>query len=294
VSRKWLESEARAKLNLVLRIFPRGTDGYHPLETAFCRIELADTVRLRLRDEPGVSITVSGVAGAPEGPENLAAKAASLFIERAGIAAGVQIELKKSVPSGSGLGGGSSDAAAVLRLLAGAIDRPPDRTALLEMARELGADVSFFVADAPVALATGRGERLVTVEPLEARPMLLVLTPIEIPTADAYAQWDSACEHGYIEMAAPAPELSPDSLKSWDDVRALARNDFEPVILSVHPALAAIKDRLQGTRPFLALLSGSGSALFAIYEDEARRDEAASILGSELEGVQVISVCGPV
>jgi 4-diphosphocytidyl-2-C-methyl-D-erythritol kinase len=287
----WLQAEARAKVNLVLRIHPRGPDGYHPIETLFCRIDLADRVRIRLRDEPGVSIRVSGAETAPEGPDNLAARAATLFLEHTGIAGGVEIELEKHVPPGAGLGGGSSDAAAILRTLATVFEGPTSQDELLKLAFRLGADVPFFAADTPLAFAWGRGEQLLACPGLAPRPMLLVLPDVAISTAEAYARWDERVG----EDTAVEPRVRPPSgLSSWEDVASVAVNDFEPVIFGLRPDLRLLREALSETEPLMALLSGSGSAQFAAYDSERQRDDAAVELMDVLEGVRVISACGPV
>ncbi len=286
----WLEAEARAKVNLGLRIFPRGPDGYHPIETVFCRIDRADRVRLRLRDEPGVAIRVGGPERAPEGPDNLASRAAALFLERSATTAGVEIELEKRVPAGAGLGGGSSDAAAVLRLLSRAVSSPPGRAELLGLAAELGADVTFFAADTPLAFAWGRGQRMLACPGLEPRPMVLLVPAVSISTAEAYAHWD---ERGGEPRPPGEPLLrSCSDLADWKAIGSAAVNDFEPVIFGLRPDLRILSDRLSETEPTLALLSGSGSALFAVYESERQRDEAAVRLGA-LEEARVISARGP-
>ncbi len=289
----WLGTEARAKVNLGLRIFPPGPDGYHPIETLFCRIDLADQVRIRVCDEPGVSIRVSGPETAPKSLENLAARAAVLFLELVGKPAGVEIRLEKHIPPGSGLGGGSSDAAAVLRTLAAAVDAPPSQEEILALAFRLGADVSFFAADEPLAFAWGRGERLQIGQELAPRPMLLVLPDVAISTAEAYAHWDERqAESG---ATATEPLLRPGSdLWTWEAIGQAAVNDFEPVIFGLRPDLRLLKEALSATQPLTALLSGSGSALFAVYESEGRRDAAASELADVVEGARVVSACGPV
>ena len=289
----WRSVQARAKVNLGLRIFAPPADGYHPIETLFCRIDLADRLRVRLRDEPGVAIRVSGPQTAPQGPDNLAARAATLFLERAGVAAGVEIELEKHIPPGSGLGGGSSDAAAVLRVLADAVEAPPAPDEQLVLAARLGADVSFFAADTPLAFARGRGERLQICHGLEPRPMLLVLPDVAISTAEAYARWDERAADQGTAAGGPA-ERAPSDVASWERISAEAVNDFEPVIFGLRPDLRLIKERLSGTAPLIALLSGSGSALFAVYESERQRDEAAAGLTDIVAGVTVVSARGPV
>lgn len=290
----WIDAVARAKVNLRLRIFPRTEDGYHPLETIFCRIDLADQVRVRLWPEPHrVWIRVTGPESAPQGPENLAARAATLFAEKAGVVGGIEIELEKRVRPGSGLGGGSSDAAAVLRTLERVLDLPGGREEMARLALELGADVPFFAADVPLAVAGGRGERLEAGPDLELRPMLVALPDITVSTADAYAAWDEEFARSGVTDAGPgSPSLN--DLETWDGIRSLAVNDFEPVMFERYPELRVIRDRLDESGAIVALLSGSGSALFAVYESEAEREEAASVLGGEIEGVRLVSARGPV
>jgi 4-diphosphocytidyl-2-C-methyl-D-erythritol kinase len=290
----WLEAEARAKVNLRLRIFPCAADGFHPLETIFCRIDLADRVRLRLRTGPGVSLVVTGSEAVPDGAENLAVRAATLFLSRSGADYGAEIELEKRIPVGSGLGGGSSDAAAVLGLLRASAESPPERTELLAMAAELGADVPFFLTDAPLAIGWGRGHRLFPVQPVEPLPMLVLVPKTRISTAEAYARWDQRYAAAGVAASAEPFELPMSALASWSGICSLAENDFEPVIYGWYPPLGTLKQRLDRTEPLVALLSGSGSALFAVYEDEERRDGVAEELRQELEGVRVVSARGPV
>ena len=289
----WLEAEARAKVNLRLRIFPRASDGFHPLETLFCRITLADRVRLRFRDRPGVSIRVLGLQNVPRGRENLAARAAAALIERLRIDRGVEIELRKRVPPGSGLGGGSSDAAAVLRLMNVELGTPIDRGGLLALASKLGSDVAFFVADLPLALGRGRGDRITSCPALASRPMLLLLSDPAVSTADAYRLWDEMCGPRSEGQPPEASLSSPAVPKDWEAVQAAAANDFEPVIFPRYPHLEALKRKLEETAPLFALLSGSGCALFAVYASERTRDEAASMLKRDLSDVKVVSVSGP-
>jgi len=289
----WLETEARAKVNLRLKIFPRRADGFHPLQTIFCRLDLADRVRVRLRTDPGVSIRVSGTESIPIGPDNLAARAAATFIGEAGVSLGAEIELDKVIPAGSGLGGGSSDAAAVLRLLSAAIEPALRQDALMALAERLGSDVPFFAADLPVAVASGRGEQLLaSAMTVPARPMLLVVPDARISTAEAYGWWDEEYDEdsGDTELNA----LTESSVADWDTLVALAENDFEPVIYARDPALASMRQALGATEPDIALLSGSGSSLFAVYDSETRRDDAARSLAAQFSAVRLISARGPV
>ncbi len=289
----WLETQAHAKVNLRLRIFPRGPDGYHAIETIFCRIDLADRIRLRLRRDPGIALRVSGPEPAPEGPDNLAARAAALLLERLGSAEGVEIELEKQVPAGAGLGGGSSDAAAVLRLLADRLPRRPTAELLMGLAGELGADVPFFLTDTPMALAWGRGDRLLSLPPVEARPMLVLLPERRVSTETAYTRWDESAAQRRAPAAGPFHTQWP-ALSSWPGLRELAENDFEPVIFTEHPGLGSLRGRLDESRPLLALLSGSGSALFAVYDTRQGRDVALKEMEAEKIGARLLTARGPV
>lgn len=290
----WKQTEARAKVNLRLRVFPPAVDGFHPLETIFCRVDLCDRLRLRRRSEPGAAIRVTGSEHAPEGPENLAVRAAELFLSCTGTAGGVEIELEKNVPPGSGLGGGSSDAAAVLRLLSQETDSALEEGELLAMGSELGADVPFFITEAPLAVGWGRGDRLLPIPAPDPLPMLILLPELHVSTGEAYARWDQRYEETGIAASAQPFELSMSALASWSGIRSLAVNDFEPVVYSWQPWLGALRDRLHESEPLVAMLSGSGSALFAVYEDEEQRDAVAAELGAELSDVRVESAQGPV
>jgi 4-diphosphocytidyl-2-C-methyl-D-erythritol kinase len=284
---------ARAKINLGLRIFPRGPDGYHPLETVFCRIDLADRLRLRLRNDQQISLQINGPEWAPNGSENLAVQAAELFMQAAKTGLGAEIQLEKNIPAGAGLGGASSDAAAVLRLLARKIELPGGERSLLALASELGADVPFLAADVPYAFAWARGSRLLALPPVERRPMILLLPEFQVSSAEAYAAWDEWSDDRRLDPGEPL--VRPwSALQSWTGLESLAVNDFEPVVFTRYPSLHRLRQRLEATQPRLTLLTGSGSALFGVFEGEEQRDEAFSQLAGELEEVRVVSACGPV
>jgi len=285
---------AQAKVNLRLKIFPRRSDGFHPLETIFCRIDLADELLVSLRKEPGVSIRVSGHARVPEGPDNIAVRAATLFLDYFGCEGGVDIELEKRIPAGSGLGGGSSDAAAVLRLLSQLTESTPLGIEVMELAVRLGSDVAFFAADTALAGAVGRGERLVSTGSLEPRPLLLMVPDAGVSTEDAYAWWDQANREASMTPPAEPSDLAMSGYSSWDQIRSVSVNDFEPVVFARLPLLDSLHRKLQETEPLIARLSGSGSTLFGVYESDRQRDDASSWLEAELEGVQLISARGPV
>ncbi|MFL5380920.1 MAG: 4-(cytidine 5'-diphospho)-2-C-methyl-D-erythritol kinase [Longimicrobiaceae bacterium] len=269
-----VEAAAPAKVNLRLRILAREESGYHQLETVFCAISLADDVVVA-RGEAGIRLEVEG--GVETGPpeHNLAVRAAERFHREMGIAPAVDLHLTKRIPAAAGLGGGSSDAAAVLRALNALHGDPLSRAALLQLAIELGADVPFFLCGSPLALAWGRGERLMPLPPLPPRPVLVAHPGESMPTADAFREVAAQRAGGYAPEAAL---IDPDALRSWDSIASLAWNDFEPVVLGRIPILADGLAAMRQAGARISLLAGSGSSIFAIFDSDDEREAASARL----------------
>lgn len=267
--------EAFAKLNLFLRVLSREADGYHGLETLFCLIDLADRIRVERRDGKGVTLEVEGAElGPPEA--NLAVRAASLVLAATGDRFGVHLTLVKQIPVQAGLGGGSSDAAAALAAVNRLGGDPVPRHELLQFAARLGSDVPFFMSGAPLALAWGRGERLLQLPPLPPAPVLLLTPSSPIATAEAYG-WVDAARQSAGRRGAVALDL--DALGGWGDIGRMAGNDFESPVFGRHPDIRAAFEALAGTRPLVCRMSGSGSTLFAVYRSIRDRDDAQMMLG---------------
>jgi 4-diphosphocytidyl-2-C-methyl-D-erythritol kinase len=266
---------AQAKINLFLRVLAREADGYHGLETLLCLVSLADTIRAERQQGHGVTIEVLGAdVGPPE--RNLAVQAARRVLEATGNRFAIHLTLTKRIPVRAGLGGGSSDAAAALHAanrLAG--DAVP-RHELLQFAAHLGSDIPFFFTGAPLALAWGRGERLLRLPPLPASPALLLTPPVPIATAEAYG-WIDAAKPGSSRRGAVALDL--DALSRWGDVGRMAGNDFESPVFGRHPEIRQAFEALVTTRPLVCRMSGSGSTLFAIYRSQRDREDAMMMLG---------------
>lgn len=277
---------APAKVNLFLRVLAREADGMHGLETLFCRLALADAVEVT-RTEGGIALEVTGAEVGPI-EENLAWRAADLALAATGRRFGVAMRLQKRIPAGTGLGGGSSDAAAVLlavnRLAGGAIPRGE----LLQLAVRLGADVPFFLAEAPLALAWGHGTRMLRLPALPTRPVLLLVPELRVATREAYG-WVDEVQAGSGGRGGVA--LDPTLLGDWGDLARIAGNDFEAAILGRHPPLKAAFEALARTGPLLCRMTGSGSALFAIYRDERGLEDARMQLGTR-HGVVIPTVTG--
>ena len=267
---------AHAKLNLFLRILARETSGYHQIETAFALLELADELEAR-RVTTGVTLDMDGPDLGPV-DDNLAVRAARAVLEATGNRFGVALRLTKRIPVRAGLGGGSSDAAAALHAVNALAGNAVPRHELLHLAVRLGADVAFFASGASLALAWGRGERLFRLPAPPAAPALVAVPAVAVATPDAYRWWDDAN---------PAPvgrgpvALDADAFATWGSIGRLGGNDFESPVFAKHPELRALYERLAGTGPVWVRLSGSGSAVAAVYKKEGERNDAAERVGEK-------------
>jgi len=255
---------ALAKINLSLRVLGARPDGYHELRTVFQTISLADILEVEFAPARRTELEVRS---RPEIPGNLVERAARLALEAMRVTGMVTLRLTKRIPIGGGLGGGSSDAAAVLLALPVLAGRglPPER--LLELAAELGSDVPFFLLGG-AAVALGRGTELYPLPDAPPTRGLLVAPGLQVSTAEAYRALDR-------ELTSPPPSTMISSFQSWaweraepprtGPVPAAGGNDFEPVVFARHPRLATLKRQLErlGAKP--AMLSGSGSALFGLF-----------------------------
>jgi 4-diphosphocytidyl-2-C-methyl-D-erythritol kinase len=248
---------AQAKINLSLRVLGRGPDGFHSIESVFLRLDLGDDVRLHIRAK--ARTLRCGVMRDQPQEGNLAYRAAALFAEETGWPGGFEIVIKKRIPIGGGLGGGSADAAAVLRILNTLSPNPLKADALLELAGRLGSDVPFLASDFVMALGWGRGEKLLELAPLPSRDVQLFLPPFGIDTGEAYALLDASRS----AMPHAVPELTTEMFGDWQSAARRSVNDFEAVIRPRWPAIDALMAR--GDRYGLFYrLSGSGSTVFKV------------------------------
>ncbi len=270
---------ALAKINLDLRVLERGPDGYHDLRTVFQTISLADTLDVAYTPARTTSITAAADIDIPG--ENLAARAAALALDAMRRSGRVEIRIRKKIPLGAGLGGGSSDAAAVLLTLPVLAGRPIETERLLDLARCLGSDVSFFLIGG-TAIGIGRGSEVYPLEDRQASWGVLITPELSVSTKEAYRVLD--------ESRALTPEAGQTMINGFQSCvwegRAgvssrLAGNDFEAVVFARHPRLKALKRRLErlGARP--ARLTGSGSALFGLFTGHESAERAAAALGKE-------------
>lgn len=259
---------AQAKLNLHLRILTREESGFHSIETIYHRIDHADELRVCIENDKR---RVLDVQGADLGPveSNLAFRAALAYQDECRWPSGFTIELEKKISTGAGLGGGSADAAAVLRALDSLNRKPAGEKRLLAIAASLGSDIPFLVSQEVMALAWGRGERMRGLVPLPQRDVLLVTPDFQVSTADAYS-WLDGERPSQGDMGEHSASglliISDEMMATWQAVATLNRNDFITPIANRHPAIRAHLERLKATGSLLCSMSGSGSTLFGVYE----------------------------
>ena len=264
---------APAKLNLGLRVVGRRDDGYHLLESLFVPLDLADRVRVEVEPAARIAISVAivGAAGdVPAGDDNLVARAARAFLGAAGIAARVALTLDKQIPVGAGLGGGSSDAAAVLRALALRFANALSAPALAAIAVRLGADVPFFLDPRP-AWVTGIGEQIEPIPEFPPLDLLLVTPAPPLATADVFRALDAA-------LTPPSPSRRMPALRGdpgWSPSAALLANDLEPVAARLRPGIARVRSELERLGARAVAMSGSGPTMFGLFRD-AGQAQAAS------------------
>lgn len=261
--------EAPAKINLHLAVGPIRSDGYHALESVFHTVDLCDTLVVEEADE--FLFRCGSDLGISDG-ENIVSRAAHLMADVFHRSPNVQIELVKRIPHGAGLGGGSSDAAATILALASLWGVAPEDARCHEVASTIGADVPFFLVGG-AALMGGRGDELLESLPALSSPLVLVKPEISVSTPAAFRRFDEE---------PVSPESSDEicaALRSGDSaaVGASLFNNMEPAVAELVPEIAAIVSHLSILPGILgARMSGSGSAVFAICENESVAREAAS------------------
>jgi 4-diphosphocytidyl-2-C-methyl-D-erythritol kinase len=256
-----------AKINLDLRVLHKRADGFHELRTIFQTISLADTIEIEY--QPGR--TKVELKSNIEIPANLVLKATDLVLGATKAKGQLRMRLTKRIPLGSGLGGGSSNAASVLLALPVLLKRPIKLEKMLDLASQLGSDVPFFVLGGS-AVGLGRGTELYPLPDISPLPGIVVASNIHSSTSQAYAALNRPVSDG-ASSAAPDPQ-SP-------------VNDFETVVFREHPQLKSIKGKLLKLGAGRAMMTGSGSAVFGLFPNRELRDGAAERFRQEFPGNQV-------
>jgi 4-diphosphocytidyl-2-C-methyl-D-erythritol kinase len=263
---KKLQIEAPAKVNYRLDVLGKRADGYHDLRMVMQRVDLCDELEISLSDNPGIRV-VCGSAGVPDGPGNIAWRAADALVKLSGREVGIDISIKKRIPVAAGLGGGSSDAASVLMGVNELLELGLSDQRLMEIGVKLGADVPFFIFKKP-ALAEGIGDQLTALDQVPALWVVLVNPGIHVSTAWVYQN---------LQLTSKPPvAIIPRSYSSLEEVCELLSNDLEPVTCARFPLLSELKELLIAAGAGGSLMSGSGSTVFGLFADEAAAKKAAA------------------
>jgi len=272
---KSLTLKAYAKINVGIRITGQRDDGYHSIKTLYQTVNIYDTVKLNLKDEPGVTFNWQG-ENVPDGKDNICSKAANSLFEFIGEEKGVNIKLEKTLPVGSGLGGGSSDAACVIRGLNELLDTKLSVKNMEDIASELGADIAFFIRGG-CQYAEGIGDELSPGELHEEWVLLLVVPDIRIDTSWAYKGIHP------LSLTRNINDVNLASFRHNGDAenKKQFRNDFEPLVFSEYPEIGDIKNNLLKSGAEFASLSGSGSAVYGFYNTTEKAEKAMKLVGKE-------------
>lgn len=265
---------AYAKVNLSLKVLGKRPDGFHELRTVFQTIGLADTLEIGYTPGRGLSISLDDPMALDD---NLVTRAARLFAKRFKLRGALKMKLAKRIPPGAGLGGGSSDAAAVLLALPALTGTRASQPDLMELAAALGSDVAFFLAGG-AALGIGRGEELYPLPEPKPLPLLVLAPRIHVSTPEAYR----ALNRPALTSLAEPPKLNSFQSFVWQSgFVSEAENDFEAAVFELHPELERWLRKLERSGARVARLSGSGAALFGVFPNQAKLQGALPWFRSE-------------
>jgi 4-diphosphocytidyl-2-C-methyl-D-erythritol kinase len=268
---------AFAKVNLMLRVLGRRADGYHEIETVFQTITLHDRLTFEANDRREIEI-VCDAPGVPGGPENLVHRAAAALRERYGMPRGARITLEKNIPAQGGLGGGSADAAVALIGLARLWKVAAETEELAVIGARLGSDVPFFLTGG-TALGRGTGTIITPLPDVPETPLVVVTPEARVSTAEGYKALNARA----LTKGEAAANLSVSRAESRisGSLCEVMRNDFEAVILGMSPEVGRAREALLRAGARCALLSGSGSSLFGVFDSKGEAERARAALGAE-------------
>lgn len=274
--------KAPAKVNLYLKVLGKRPDGFHEIESLMQAVDLYDIITLEKSDVVELTCDDPNI---PNGDSNLAVKAALAFRDRFYFP-GVKIDLKKNIPHGAGLGGGSSDAAFVLRGLCKLFKIVPDPKEILEIAAAIGSDVPFFLGRGQ-ALVRGRGENVETIRMPTDYEIILLVPPMAISTADIYRKVR-------INLTKKSESIllkTRITISRFNNLVTQLSNDLEEAVTCDYPELIELKEILRGAGAIAALMTGSGSAFFGIFPS-GKSDK--SVIERRVARGTRIFVCEPV
>jgi 4-diphosphocytidyl-2-C-methyl-D-erythritol kinase len=253
-----------AKVNLTLEVLGKRPDGYHEIRSLLQPVDLFDEVMIETTGVDGIQISSSGIE-IPQGEDNLAWKAADLFLKESRLDSGLAISIKKKIPPGSGLGGGSGNAAAVLLGLNRLTDALTEET-LFGIAPRLGADVAFFLRSV-ASVSEGIGERITVIKDFPLFYYVILCPNLHVSTADVYTKWDELNKE--IPEDRPFPDIYEIVERFKDETGDFPlRNDLEAPAFELYPEIKAFRRILSSLDVKNVLMSGSGSAVYAVFREE--------------------------
>jgi len=259
-----LNLKAPAKVNYLLDVIRRRPDGYHELRMVMQRINLCDYISITLTDSPTVAVTCSK-NGVPDGPDNIAWKAARIMLDLSGSNQGADIVITKNIPVAAGLGGGSSDAATVLMGFNELLNLSLPDKRLMEIGVTLGADVPFFIFK-KTALAEGIGEKLSAMPDMPKVWILLINPGLHVSTAWVYRSLELT--NGKVLSTLPQ------FYRTAEDICNIFNNDLETVTIPAFPVIADIKNIMTRNGSIGSMMSGSGSTVFGIFSNKKKAEDA--------------------
>jgi len=276
MSRAGFTLAAPAKVNLCLRVLGKRADGFHEIDSVFYQVSLFD--KLHFRTSTNLQFSSNGLDAGPE-DENLVLRASRLLRKEAGVSSGASIRLEKKIPSGAGLGGGSSDAACALLGLSRLWGLDISLQRLHDMAETLGSDVPFFLYG-PAARVGGRGEAVSAFSPCSAFNLLLVKPECSVSTGWAYQSLTltKGTDNNKL-FCFGDPHLG------IREAAGFLWNDFESPVFSRFPGIGAIKSRLIECGSLGAVMSGSGSTVVGLFESREKAEEASRTFGEHWNAV---------
>jgi len=280
-----------AKLNLYLEVLKKRKDKFHNLSTLFCRLDLADTIILKSRKDGLIKIKCSN-SDVPLDKTNLGFRAAQLLKKKFRINSGINIEIKKRIPVGAGLGGGSSNAASVLLGLNKYWNLNLSKTELARFATKIGSDVAFFIYDTEFAIAWGRGDKIKPIDSLKKLKLwfILVYPNIKVSTPLIYQKFDTFS--GLTSPRCDVKILTSELLKKGKRIDpGLLFNDLEVVTSSFYPVVTQVKKALVAIGLEKIMMSGSGPAVFAICNSQKQAKDLSSNLAREHKSWAVFVTC---
>ena len=268
-----VELKAYAKINVGLRITGQREDGYHTLKTLFQTVSIYDLVKIELKNEPGIEFESKGEK-LPDREENLCVIAARMFLESISQSAGVSIFLDKMIPVGAGLGGGSSDAASVIRGLNDLLNSGLNAGKMEIIASEVGADVPFFIQGG-CRYAEGIGDKFSPGSIPEDLSVLLAVPEIRIDTSWAY----NSLNHLSLTRKSEDVNLARFPHNGEAALKSEFRNDFEELVFSSYPEIGRLKELISRSGAVFTSLSGSGSAVYGFFESLTEAEKGKRELG---------------